>query len=516
MMTTRKSARPNSLFESRRKMLKLGTCGAMTNATFLSTLMHLKMTSAVMATSPVVPPTGGYKALVCLFFDGGADSFNFLTPFGTTQSDTHYNDYALTRGAGAMKRSLAWDGAWPGTNYGYLHPIVDNSSVGGTGRTFGLHPRFQYLKQIYDAGRATFVANVGALVEPIANVSEFDSIAKIKPIGLYSHSDQTQHWQTAVPNSREQLKGWAGKMADLLTNSGAAAATSNVYTAISTNGQSQLLNGNRIFPYSISPYGAIELYGIGNDNPIDRVYSAVHADLASETYADLLEKTVRNNRVVARDAAAAFQQAFSNVTLPTSGVQFPSSYLGMNLAAVAKSIKIAQSTSSPLHQERQIFLVQAYGWDHHSNLMDSMNRDVAEVDESLKAFYDFLIAENMLSKVTTFSISEFGRTWTFNGDGTDHAWGGNTMVMGGAVNATPGNNRIWGSYPDIVTTNTGPTGLDLGRGAVIPQTSSDVYHAEICRWFGIGNDSNLQLVLPNIRNFYSASQSGHPVGFLNY
>jgi uncharacterized protein (DUF1501 family) len=512
-MATRRTNKVDALhFESRRKILKLGACGAMTNTSLLSTLLHLNLTNAVVNAAPVVTPTGGYKALVCLFLDGGADSFNYLTPFGTTQADQHYADYRATRGTAAMRRSAAWDGAWSGFDYGYLRPIVDSS----TGRTFGLHPRFQYLKEIYDAGHATFIANAGALVQPISSVSEFESASKIKPLGLYSHSDQQLHWQSATPTSREQLKGWAGRMADLLTDPASSAATSNVYSAISTNGQSLLLSGNRIQPYSVSAYGAVELYGIGSDNVIDRVYSDIHADLASQTYSDLLEKSMRNSRVIARDAAAAFQQAFSTTTLPSTGVQFPTSYFGMNLSAVAKAIKIAQSSTEPLHQERQIFFVSSYGWDHHSDMLPAMNAGVGEVDVGLKAFYDFLVAENLLDKVTTFSISEFGRTWTINGDGTDHAWGGNPIVMGGAVNATPGNNRIWGSYPDIVSTNTGPSGLDLGRGTVIPQISSDAYHAEICRWFGIGNDSNLELILPNIRNFYGSSQSGHPIGFLNY
>lgn len=514
-MSTRKSTNSSSSFGSRRALLKLGACGAMTNTTLLSTLLHLKMTDAVMATGAAVPPTGGYKALVCLFLDGGADSYNFLTPYGTGQGDVNYSDYAATRGPIALKRSPSWDGVWPAKDYGYLRPIVDSASAGGTGRTFGLHPRFQYLKQIYDAGHATFIANAGALVDPIANVADFENGSKIKPVGLYSHSDQQMHWQTAVPNSRTQIKGWAGRMADLLTDPSTTARSSNVYTAISTDGLSQLISGNRISPYSISPQGVSELNGIGFDNPIDRVYSAIHSDLASQTYSDLLEKTVQDSRVISRDAAFAFQQAFLNATLPNTSVPFPSTYLGSKLAAVAKSIKIALSPSAPLHQERQIFLVQANSWDHHLDLLDSMDAGVAEIDTCIKAFYDFLVAENLLSKVTTFSISEFGRSWTSNGDGTDHGWGGNPFVIGGAVNGAPGNNRIWGSYPDIVT-ETGLTGLDLGRGVVIPQIPSDLYHAEICRWFGIGNDSNLQLVLPNIRNFYSAGQSSHPLGFLNY
>ncbi len=229
-----------------------------------------------------------------------------------------------------------------------------------------------------------------------------------------------------------------------------------------------------------------------------------------------MEKTIRDERVVARDAAAAFQNAFENVTLPQGSVPFPDTYFGMDFQAVAKSIKVAQSPVTPLRQDRQVYVVSSYGWDHHSTMMNAMDDQILEIDRALKAFYDFLVAESLLNRVTVFVITEFGRTWTFNGDGTDHAWGGNVFVMGGAVNATPGNNRIWGTYPSFAASSTGPSGIDQGRGSIIPQTATDLYHAELCRWFGIGNDGNLVTVLPNIRRFYGAGATSHPVGFLNY
>jgi uncharacterized protein (DUF1501 family) len=310
-------------------------------------------------------------------------------------------------------------------------------------------------------------------------------------------------------------------MADLFTDDSSSAAASNVFTCISLAGQSLLLNGNRIYPYSISNTAAVQLNGYNSTaNAYDRVFTKMQNDLASQTYADLLERTIRDETVGARDAAVAFQTAFNAATLPTTvngnPVQpFGTAGLGGNLGAVAKAIKVAQSPSAPLNQQRQVFMVNIGGWDHHSNLIANQYNMLEGIDNGLKAFYDFLIAENMLDKVTLFSISDFSRTLQFNGSGSDHAWGACPIVMGGAVNGTPGNNRIWGNYPDIVL-DTSPTGIDRGRGVLIPSTSTDVYHAEICRWFGVQNDSNLELVLPNIRNFYSAGASSHPVGFLNY
>ena len=511
----------NADFQARRNLLKMGTCGAMTNATFLSTLMHLKMTSAVMADGPAITPSGGYKALVCLFFSGGIDSYNYLVPHGTTQSDAKYAQYVTTRTELALKRrdlaNAIDDGAWTGTDYGYLNPITDSAS----GRVYGLHPRFTYLKQIYDAGHATLVANTGTLVVPLASNNDYVNANKPKPLRLFSHPDQQRQWQTAVPTTGNQVRGWAGRMADLMTDNSLASVQSNVYTAISTAGQSLLLTGNRIFAYAVNAVtdnvppingGAVLLdYGT-TENATKRIYSGVQADLASQTYANLLESTIRDYRVGSRDSALAYQSGFAGVSLPTAGVQFPTSGLGSQLAAVARSIKMASDPAAvaPLKQNRQIFLVQVGGWDHHSSLLSRQDTMIPLIDLGLKSFYDFLINENLLNSVTLFSISDFSRTWSYNGSGSDHAWGANPIVMGGAVNG----GRIYGNYPDIVFDTSG-TGIDRGRGVIIPSTSSDAYHGEICEWFGVPNSSHLQTVLPNIRNFYGSGGS-HPLGFLNY
>lgn len=524
-MSQSKSNHERTAFMARRNLLKMGgACGAMTNSTFLSTLMHLKMTNAVMADSSAINPGTGYRALVCLFFNGAIDSFNVLTPHGTTQEDARFAEYTATRTGAALKRrdpaNGIDDGDWVGTNYGYLNPILDTA----TGRTFGLHPRFTYLKQIYDAGHATLVANCGSLVEPILNNGEFAQTTKVKPIGLYSHPDLQRHWQTAVPTSRNQVKGWAGKMMDMITAyndpSYTRTTASNVYSAISTSGQSLMLTGDQIGSYTIGSItanntgGSTPLTGyISPNNSYDRIYSGMQSDYASQVYSDVLEKTIRNNRAEARDAAASLNDAWGVTTLPgTPALPFPTSGLGSQLAAVAKAIKIAKNaTTAPLQQKRQVFMCTIGGWDHHASLINTQNTMIPDIDNGLKAFYDFMTAEGLLDEVTLFSISDFARTWSYNGSGTDHAWGGNPIIMGGAVNATPATRRIWGTYPNIVL-DTSSGGLDRGRGVIIPQTSTDLYHAEICRWFGVPQ-SRLVDVLPNIGSF--TYQGGvQPVGFL--
>lgn len=500
-MSKSNSTNSQAAFQARRNLLKLGTCGAMTNATFLSTLMHLKMTSAVVADGNPVAP--GYKALVCLFFNGAIDSFNVLSPHS---NETEYQAYKTTRGGASLLRSAA-DGALDaqGTN-GYTLPVTDSS----TGTTFGLHQRLPGLQTVYNNGHATFCRNTGALVVPLANNTAYNSSSNPKPIGLYSHPDQQRHWQTASPLTRNQVQGWAGKMMDLITSS--AAGSSNVFSAISTAGQSILLTGDRIVPYSIGTNGAVLLGSYGTppaaapNNAYDRIFRATQTDLASQTYADVLEQTIKNERVGAKDAALAFQTAFSaSLTTPTPlPGAFAANGLSSSLAAVARSIRVAKTAGAPLNQNRQVFLVQVGGWDHHASLLTNQNNMLPGIDAGLKSFYDFLVADGILNEVTLFSISDFSRTLSFNGSGTDHAWGANTIVMGGAVNG----GRMYGTYPDFVSANvansvnTGGNGLDRGRGVLIPTTSSDQYHRELCRWFGVTN-ANMPLVLPNIGNFSS-------------
>ncbi len=289
-------------------------------------------------------------------------------------------------------------------------------------------------------------------------------------------------------------------MSDLLTDN----VNSNIFTNVSVIGQSVFLTGERIAAYTISSAGSIKLSGYTAapaalpTTTIDRVFTRSQRDYASQVYSDILENSMRNQRQGARDSALLFQDNFSTTSV---GTGFPTSGLGAQLASVAKVIKMSQSTGV-IPQRRQVFIVQVGGWDHHSSLLTNQKSMIPGIDDGLKAFYDFLTSNALLSSVTTFSISDFARTWSFNGSGTDHAWGANTIVMGGAVNG----GRIYGNYP-TVTIDTSGTGRDRGRGVLIPSTSSDSYHDVICRWFGIPDDGNLVTVLPNIRRFRAQGEA---------
>jgi uncharacterized protein (DUF1501 family) len=156
-------------------------------------------------------------------------------------------------------------------------------------------------------------------------------------------------------------------------------------------------------------------------------------------------------------------------------------------------------------QARQTFFIEYGGWDTHDNLLSTQASLLPDVDASLAAFYQCLVALGLQNNVTVFTVSDFARTLTSDGGGSDHAWGGNHLVLGGAVNG----GVVYGQYPALYANNP----LDVGRGRLIPQISVDSYFAELALWLGV-SPSNLPLVLPNIGNFYDVTSGSPPVGFL--
>lgn len=469
---------------SRREFLQLGGgCAALSSTSFLSTLLNLKLTSAALAQTN---PFTDYKALVCVFLPGGLDSFNLLTPYDTTE----YSGYASARSGLALPK----DGATP---------LQQISSI-GSARTFGLHPAMPKLRQTYTEGKACFVANVGSMIEPTTKANY--ATAKL-PLGLFSHSDLQRHWMTAVPQSRTQITGWGGRMSDILTD--AANMNPAISMSISVSGGNVFQAGASTIPYTISTSGASILSGYNSTpsaavQPYDRVYSAFHKDLVNQTYTDLLEKTLIRSSASARDAAASFQSAFNGVTLPTVTNPFGTTGLSGSLSAVAKVI----AARNALSQKRQIFFVSEGSWDHHANLLTNQQSQLPNIDNGLRSFQETVDAIGLSNQVTLFTISDFGRTLSSNGIGSDHAWGGNAIVMGGAVQG----GRVHGQYPTSLAPN---NELDLGRGTLIPTTSCDQYQAELAMWFGMANDSYLEAVLPNIRNFYPTGATQRPMGFMN-
>jgi uncharacterized protein (DUF1501 family) len=455
----------------RRSFMKFsGGCAALSSTSLLSTLVNLKLTNSAIAASD----TSGYKALVCVFLLGGIDSYNMLAPY----QGTEYTDYVAARSNLALTQAQ-------------MLPVVSE------GRTLGLHGAMPEIQALYNTGKAAFVANVGSLVEPTTK-QNYNQVRR--PLGLYSHSDLVQHWQSSVPQSRTQLSGWGGRMADMLTDT----VNQNPHIAmnISLGSLNLFQTGADVVPYVVQTNGATTLAGYPNTSTNrDGIFTRFTNDALSQTYGDLLEKSYSGIRRGSIQAALDYNSSTSAINL--SPLVFPNTGLGNQLQMVARTI----GARAALGHSRQIFFVTLGGWDHHANLLNLQNGLLPQVSQAMKVFYDATVQLGVQNDVVAFTCSDFARTLNSNGDGSDHAWGGNHLVVGGAVRG----GKVYGNYPTTLAPN---NSLDMGRGRLIPTTAVDQYNGELARWFGLANDSTLVDVLPNIRNFYSSSSSGGPLGFL--
>jgi uncharacterized protein (DUF1501 family) len=458
---------------SRRQFLGSANCALVSAIPVMNTLLNLRLASSAAAAEGT--PTG-FKALVCLFLNGGADSFNMLVPRGTA-----YPEYSGIRSSIAIPEAQ-------------LLPINPTNPVG---RPLGLHPALPGLRDIFEAGKLAWVANVGTLVDTVTK-AQYNASQGL-PLGLFSHSDQTEQWQTSLPDKRSGI-GWGGRMADLLKSF-------NVQDKFSMNvslaGSNVWQSGNTVAEYAIRDTGADGMSGYNSayaDNQaLTQIRSAALDSQMALEYQNLFQQSFAKSK---KDATAAYDtfSAATSVTLPTS-VSWPTTPLANQLKMIAKTI----AGRGGLGMCRMTFFVNYGGWDHHSGLLANQASMLPVVNDAVKAFYDTMVALGAQDEVTLYSASDFGRTLTSNSQGSDHAWGGNQFVLGGAVNGQ----KIYGQYPDLYQDSL----LDVGRGRLIPTTSVDAFFAEMALWLGVAK-SSLPLVLPNIARFYSPSSSSPPLGFM--
>lgn len=415
-----------------------------------------------------------YKALVCILLAGGADSFNMLVP----TDNTHYRQYQTTRTDLALPQSS----------------LLALNNAQNNGRTLALHPVLTGLQSLYNQGKLACLSNVGPLVEPTSTQALQNGTAKL-PLGLYSHSDQISQWQTAVPDARSST-GWGGRMADIL---GSGNSNQRISMSISTSGANEFQAGRASDFYSIvpgdNPTPVLQAYAddeLGLRNAIDRIYAnAGYNNVFRRSYTKLFNDAMSANA----EFAGALR---SGTPLSTS---FAQDEFSAQMAVVAKTIAANQL----LGMRRQTFFVTYGGWDHHDETLPAMQRMLKPLNDGLSAFQSAMQELGMENAVTTFTVSDFARTLSSNGRGSDHGWGGNAMIMGGAVSG----GRVYGTYPSLALNNP----LDTGRGVLMPTTSLDEYFAELALWFGV-TPGVLSDILPNVSRFYSPGATSAPIGFM--
>ena len=441
----------------RREFLIRSTQAALGGASLSATLGQLSLVNAM------VPQASDYRALVCVFLHGGNDSYNMVVP----ASGPEYQAYANARQTLAVASED-------------LVPIAPLTAPG----TFGFHPAAFELANLFDVGKVAVVANVGALVEPTTRAN-FRNRSVALPQQLFSHNDQQRYWQS-VDTTGLHRTGWAGRMADALEGiNGQTQLSMNITIA----GSNLWQTGAATIPYSVSAGGVKTLNGLNlnaNGAQQRRRAEAFHSLLAGsptslfgQEFAVVQQRSINVANLIA-DVVAQ---------VPPIATQFP---VGNPLAASLAMVVRLIAARGALGINRQTFFVELSGWDTHGDQLDRHPVLIGTLSQALNAFQLGLEEFGVSDLVTTFTASDFGRTLTSNGDGSDHGWGGHQLVLGGAVNGQD----IYGAMPVIEID--GPQ--DSGRGRIIPTSAIDQMGATIASWFGLGT-GELDEVFPNLRNF---------------
>jgi uncharacterized protein (DUF1501 family) len=505
----------------RREFLRMsgGLAGLTTAAGF-----GLQMAAAGTAAAATA---SDYRALVCIFMYGGNDANNMvmatdddswgryfsarnqgtdpiaLMPVGTDATVIGAVN-AITGRTSALARPEHWGGVLP------IVPRTAQAIPVGTSasnRTFALHPVMAPVQDIFNAGRLAVLANVGTLVNPVTK-AQYKAKSVPLPASLYSHNDQQSTWQAGAAEGARL--GWGGRMGDLLASEN---GVNTIFTAITTQGTAVFLSGRNVLQYPLSTNATPAMVVSGTTQSSLFGSSAAPAALkdiimdmsASGDFAnDYAAVTGRSVGAAATVNTVFSQSVVTNIPSPPTYTNparntVENNALAMQLRTVARMI----AAGPTFGLKRQVFLVSAGGFDTHDTQNRDQSNNLAKLAQGLKYFDDVLAnigGADMRANVTTFTASDFSRTFNTNGDGTDHAWGGHHLIMGGAVRG----GDMYGQFPTVGMDIDGFSNPDMVGSAFVPTTSVDQYAATLGSWFGVGN-SDLDTIFPNLRNFSSAN-----------
>jgi uncharacterized protein (DUF1501 family) len=405
-----------------------------------------------------------YRALVCVFLFGGNDSNNSIIPM----DDASFNAYTSIRGNLALSTSN-------------LTPIVNSIS----GAPYAFHDKLAEVQSLFASKELAVVANVGSLVQPVTR-AQYQAQQTPVPLNLFSHSDQQLQWQSSIAQGNSPT-GWAGRAADYVAAQGMNSSRFPTFYSVAGNSLEGI--GANTSPVAVAPGGNLQLSGFNNSAESNARWTALNNLLNTDSGVSLVQAAngVLSNSI---NDASSLASALSNP--PKLTTVFPSTSLGQQLQQVAQII----SVRAKLGMNRQIFFCSLGGFDTHTGEIIAHNNLYPEVSPALAAFYSATQELNVAENVTTFTESDFSRTFQpTSADGSDHGWGSHHFVVGGAVKG----GQIYGKFPTFELG--GPDDTDT-RGRWIPTTSIDQYGATLCSWFGIP-DSALSTVFPNFPNFGS-------------
>ncbi|HQZ98042.1 MAG TPA: DUF1501 domain-containing protein [Pyrinomonadaceae bacterium] len=495
--------------ESRRDFIKKSGSCALGMAAMATQMHHLGTMTAMAQKVIDSQPDGGanYKALVLLYWDGGNDTNNMVIPMHNDANVSNYAAYAAERSFSGLALT---QGQLTNTQINVprlglpyaLHPALGIGTAGAINN--GIH-------ELYTQGKLAIVANVGTLVRPLTK-AQYQSSAFAKPYQIGSHSDQKSQFQTSVSNT-QAYTGWGGRVSDKLTASQNPSGLVPMITSIA--GAQLFTSGQTTLPIAIADAGT----GANNLNsvlnPAGFGTSPTGSTLARLNAFNSLRTQDLNSNYISAASHVTDLAMQANAALQTSQevtVPFPTTTgIGRQLKQVARLIK----SRDTLNVNRQIFYVQIGGFDTHTNQLGQQTTLYSQFSQAMRAFYDEMVVQGVSNDVTTFTMSEFGRTFNPAGTapgtvGSDHGWGSHMFVMGGSV----AGGDVYGSRrPDATgsgnyfptLTKAGLDDADSGtgaRGRWIPTTSVDQYSAQFAKWFGLPQDAaTLATVFPNLANF---------------
>src|ERR1700733_8100223 len=408
-------------------------------------------------------PVSGYKALVCVFLFGGNDANNTLVPTDTAG----YGKYATLRGPLALPQSQ----------------LIQLASL----PHYGLHGNLPEIAQLVDSGAAAMIANVGTLVAPTtrANVTAQLNL----PSNLFSHSDQQLQWQNAAQSSVTST-GWAGRMSDLLGSSFNPSASIPMITSVA--GDTLFCDGQSTTPLAVSP---------GNVSGVSCGEGAAECSVRQTMAQSFLSfasglSLIQADNVISQNAAryaSILTQAVSSIA-PLATVFPANNPFATQLQQIAQLMQVRSSFGV----NRQIFFAGVGNFDTHADQAGQQSVLLAQVSSAMSAFYQATQELGIANQVTTFTMSDFSRTFQPNStNGSDHGWGSHHIVLGGAVKGA----KLYGTYPTLALG--GPDDFDV-NGRWIPSTGTVQYAATLASWFGV-SAAQLNMIFPSLGAFSSAN-----------
>jgi len=453
--------------QSRRHFLK-NSAYALSASALMASFKTLGATNTIL---PATSASNGYQALVCVFLYGGNDGNNMLIPYDA------YADYNAVRTTTAQLNIPKSD-------------LLQIKAASQDHQMFGLHPDMPELQAIYQAGKMAILSNVGTLVQPITRAQYLKG--GLVPEQLFSHADQQNQWQTAstYTNDPLSLSGWGGRTLDYLASINSASKLPGMITFSGNAPFTQGINSSAFAPGN-------NIAGFPSAKNNDPRYKAFRAILAGANPSALIS---RANSILASAIDNSDVIAALNVTAKINTV-FPNTSLGNQLLNVAKAISMRQAVGA----QRQIFFVSLGGFDTHTNQLATQGSParassdlLLQLSQALSAFYQATNELQVANNVTTFTLSDFSRTFLPSaGAGSDHAWGNHHLILGGSVLG----GDIYGKFPSLKLG--GPDDAS-NEGRWIPTTSIEQYAATLTSWFGL-NNTQLATNFPNLSQFPSAN-----------